>query len=219
MNLAQRRAPWLRIAVGLLLFLGLLLLAQQFGDWLRGEITGQLWPRHLRMATWLLLAALLGYTLLMALPFMPGIEIGLALMLVLGREGVVLVYLCTVLALMLSFLAGRLLALQRLTALLDWLHLQRASELLRRFVAVPAPARLDWLRQRLPGRLGRLTLHHRYLLVALLLNLPGNALIGGGGGIGLLAGMSGLYTPWKFLLLVALAVSPVPIFLLISGTQ
>jgi hypothetical protein len=44
-----------------------------------------------------------------------------------------------------------------------------------------------------------------------LLNLPGNALLGGGGGIGLIIGMSRLIPFHKYLLLIAVAVAPVPL--------
>jgi hypothetical protein len=39
----------------------------------------------------------------MAMPFVPGIELGLALMVLLPSKGVVLVYFCTLLSLSLSF--------------------------------------------------------------------------------------------------------------------
>jgi len=43
----------------------------------------------------LILGSALLYILLMAIPFMPGIEIGLALMILLGYKGALLIYLCT----------------------------------------------------------------------------------------------------------------------------
>lgn len=46
------------------------------------------------------------------------------------------------------------------------------------------------------------------------LNLPGNALIGGGGGIALMAGMSRLFSFPLFLLSLTVAVSPVPLAIL-----
>jgi hypothetical protein len=54
-------------------------------------------------------------------------------------------------------------------------------------------------------------------MIAIMLNLPGNALIGGGGGIGLIAGMSRLYPFPKFILLVSLAVTPLPLLFLIGS--
>jgi hypothetical protein len=51
-------------------------------------------------------------------------------------------------------------------------------------------------------------------MIAIALNLPGNALIGGGGGIGLISGMSRLYPFPKYILLVSLAITPLPLLLL-----
>jgi hypothetical protein len=45
-------------------------------------------------------------------------------------------------------------------------------------------------------------------MIALVLNLPGNALIGGGGGIGLIAGMCRMFPFPKYVLLVSFAITP-----------
>ncbi|MBL4615404.1 MAG: hypothetical protein JKY27_11110 [Magnetovibrio sp.] len=60
-------------------------------------------------------------------------------------------------------------------------------------------------------------LRHRYLAVVVALNVPGNALIGGGGGICMAAGISGLFSWPRFLISIAIAVSPVPLFLTITN--
>ena len=57
-------------------------------------------------------------------------------------------------------------------------------------------------------------LRHRYIVIAALFNLPGNALIGGGGGIGLISGMRRLFSYPEYLFAVCLAISPVPILFL-----
>ncbi len=51
------------------------------------------------------------------------------------------------------------------------------------------------------------------------LNIPGNTLIGGGGGISLAAGMSRLFRVWRFLLVLAIAVAPVPLIIVLTGTD
>jgi hypothetical protein len=58
----------------------------------------------------------------------------------------------------------------------------------------------------------------RFLLIPLLLNLPGNAVIGGGGGIAMLAGFSRLFSFPVFVAMTAVAVSPVPLLIILSGT-
>lgn len=52
---------------------------------------------------------------------------------------------------------------------------------------------------------------HRYLFLAALINLSGNALVGGGGSILFLAGLSRLFRPFGVALTLALAVLPVPL--------
>jgi hypothetical protein len=44
-------------------------------------------------------------------------------------------------------------------------------------------------------------------------------LIGGGGGIALLAGMSRLFAPLGFAISVAVAVAPIPLLVLLTGYQ
>jgi hypothetical protein len=61
-------------------------------------------------------------------------------------------------------------------------------------------------------------LKHRVLALAALINLPGNALIGGGGGICMMVGMSRLLTLPKFVLGVALGVSPIPLMIAFTST-
>ena len=51
-------------------------------------------------------------------------------------------------------------------------------------------------------------------MIALILNLPGNALVGGGGGIGVIAGMNRLYPFLKCLLLISLSILLLPLVLL-----
>lgn len=86
----------------------------------------QMWPSDVNIAVFIVFGSAILYIVLMALPFMPGIEVGLTLMALLGVGGILLVYLCTVLALSLSFLAGRLLPPRFVARALGWLRLERA---------------------------------------------------------------------------------------------
>ena len=54
-------------------------------------------------------------------------------------------------------------------------------------------------------------------MLGLALNLPGNTLVGGGGGIAMVAGLSGLVSPLGFLVTVAVAVAPIPLLFLVLG--
>ena len=50
-----------------------------------------------------------------------------------------------------------------------------------------------------------LALRYRYVALALAVNTPGNSVIGGGGGIMIMAGLSGIFSPLSTFATVALA--------------
>ena len=159
----------------------------------------------------LLLALLAVYALLIAVPFVPGVEIGLMLMAIEGGWIAPFVYLATLAGLMLAYLLGRHLPIRRLRAALADLRLHRACALIDRIDGLDQTQRLALLQRRLPAAIRGPAIRHRHLALALLVNLPGNALIGGGGGILMLSGLSGLFSLPSVLLTLALAVAPVPL--------
>ncbi len=199
----------LRLAVVLAVVLAL----NALGAWLGHLVNFQLFPRHEPMLHLLVMIAIAVYVLLMATPFMPGIEIGLALMALLGPKSAALIYLSTVLALSLSYAVGRFVPLRVVYRLLGWLYLERASSLVRQLEPLGRRERLAVLNEKAPRRVAPFLLRHRYVTIAALLNLPGNALLGGGGGIGLVVGVSGLIPYPAYLLVVAVAVAPVPLLI------
>lgn len=158
---------------------------------------------------------LLAYVILIAIPFVPGIEVGLSLIFMRGDEVVVFVYAATVLGLMLAFLAGRFTKYSYLRRVFLDLRLRKASELLERVQPLDRTQRLTLLRQHLPAVLRPCLVDYRYLAVAILINIPGNALIGGGGGILMIAGLSRLFSTTAILVTLILAVSPVPLLVLL----
>lgn len=162
-----------------------------------------------------LMVALL-YALCLAVPFVPGVEIGLAMMAALGLPVVPLVYLSTVLGLLLGFAIGRLLPLDLLVRLCHDLHLRRAEALMARFAALPADQRFAFLTSAAPDNLLGTLLRHRYPMLALIINLPGNIVIGGGGGIAMMAGASRMFSLAGFVLTVMLAVAPVPLLIYLT---
>ena len=188
------------------------------GTWLSHLIDFQLFPRHEPMLHAIVLVAVVLYIVLMATPFMPGIEIGLALMMLLGNKGAILVYLCTLAALSVSFAIGRKIPSRFIDLLLNWLHLYKASALVRQLESLNQQERLAFLYEKAPSRIAPFLLRHRYLAIAVVVNLPGNALIGGGGGIGLVAGMSKIIPFHGYLMVLAIAIAPVPLWFFLHGS-
>ena len=134
------------------------------------------------MLSGVILLVLLVYAVLIALPFVPGIEIGLSLLALQGSEIAPLVYAFTVLGLSISFLVGRRVPLAYLQGVAGDLGLTRLQSFLQDTDAKDPEVRLQGFRNRLPGFLRPVLTDGRYILMALALNVPGNFLIGGGGG-------------------------------------
>jgi hypothetical protein len=164
----------------------------------------------------LFLSALVLYAVLLSIPFLPGVEIGWVLMMVFGVQGVVMVYLATLVGLSVSFLVGRRMPFHMIVSFLDWLNLQKARDFALNIEPLSPEEKLNVLIRKAPTKAVPFLLRHRYLTVALALNLPGNVLIGGGGGIGLLAGLSRLFSFPGYLGIVSLAISPLPLIILVN---
>ena len=159
------------------------------------------------------------YALLLAIPFVPGVEIGLGMIAMLGPPIAFLVYLCTVSGLTLAFVVGRLIPLRVLIHLAHDCHLERTRELLATIAPMDKQQKLEFLIARAPKRVVPFLLRYRYVALAVALNIPGNYLIGGGGGIALFAGISRLFAVPAFLLTIVLAVAPVPLAVLYFGPE
>ncbi|MDH5452067.1 MAG: hypothetical protein OEX14_01835 [Paracoccaceae bacterium] len=160
---------------------------------------------------------LLAYAVLIALPFVPGVELGITLLMIEGAWIAPLIWLSTLLGLTIAFMAGCALPYSRLQRALADMRLVRASELIADLQPLTREARLSFLRDRLPGWMSPLVSGHRYLLLAILINMPGNAILGGGGGILLLSGFSRLFSVGKTILTIAVAVAPVPLLVYALG--
>jgi hypothetical protein len=211
----RRRRRLLFLAIyGALIVGGIL-----FGRWLMDLVAFELRPSNEPQVHALLMAATAAYVVASAIPFVPGAEIGLALMLVLGPTTVVPVYLSMVLALTLAYLVGRLVPHRVIAATFHYLRLERARNLVLECAPLDTAARLALMTERAPRRIVPFLLRRRYLTLALAFNLPGNTLIGGGGGNALAAGMSGIYPFGAFLVIVMLAVAPVPLLLGLTGLR
>ena len=211
-----RQASWLRLFLRLgLIFLAVYLLHLLI-DWSTAKVAA---VGSMPLMLGLLALLLLTYAILMAIPFAPGIEIGISLLILKGAEIAPFVFLATFLGLTLAFLAGRFIPYAWLHALLYDMRLMSACDLLERIAPLDREERLSLLRDRLPHWLRPLVGGGRYILLAVLLNLPGNALIGGGGGIAFISGLSRLYPTGITLIVIALAILPVPLSVWLYGSQ
>lgn len=151
-----------------------------------------------------------------ALPFVPGAEIGFALLLLFGHQIAPLVYVSMVVALLLAYVAGRLVPLRILARVFRFFGLHRAHDLALRLSTL-APAQIPaLLMQHAPSRIVPWLLRHRYAALICLFNLPGNSFIGGGGGIAFSTGLSRLCTFPAYALTILIAVAPVPLFFLLA---
>jgi hypothetical protein len=209
----SKKERYFRIIIVLIIILGLNLA----GTWIGHQVNFQIFPRHDPLLHVAVMAAAIIYILLMATPFMPGIEVGMAVMVLLGYKSAILIYLCTLVALSISYLIGRYFPLHLVHRFLQWLYLEKASKLICELEPLERSERLGLLNQKAPSKIAPFLLNHLYLTIAVVLNMPGNALIGGGGGIGLVVGMSGVVPFHKYFATVAIAVLPVPLTIYLQG--
>lgn len=203
----------LRIAVLILL----VLTANFAATWLIGALNFEIRPTNEEVVHRTLMAAAAAYTALLAVPFVPSVEIGLAIIGLLGVRIVPLVYICTVAGLSLSFLVGRLLPFSWIVSFFHFIKFRRVSTLLRELEPMGTAERLNFLLSRAPNRIVPLLLRHRHLTLAVLLNMPGNIVLGGGGGICLVAGASRLVSLPSFMITAMISVAPVPVAILLFG--
>jgi len=201
----------------MLLFVGLVVLGNYLTQWFIEQLNTEINPSSQATLHRIILVSMFTYALLMSIPFVPGAEIGVAALMILGPEIAMFVYLATLAALSLSFFVGRFIPEKKLISFLKDLHLHRASQLLIDFEDLDSQQRLNLLVSRSPKRFLPFLLKYRYIALMVAINMPGNIIIGGGGGIALMAGFSRLFTPPIYLLTVAIAVSPIPVVMMIYG--
>lgn len=187
------------------------------GRWLFDLFAFDVRPSNEARIHAMIMTTTVAYIVASVIPFVPGAEIGLGLITMLGPGIVFLVYVSTIAALFLAYLLGRLVPARATAAAFDFLGLVRARDFVLQTAPLDTEARLALLTARAPSRILPILLRHRYLALGVAFNLPGNTLLGGGGGIGLAAGMSGLYRLPTYLATVAIAVAPVPLLILLGA--
>ena len=174
-------------------------------------------PMNEPMIHRIVMISLVAYVLTAAIPFVPGAEIGFALLLMFGGMAAPIVYFGMVGALCLSFAVAKLVPRGPLCRFFAWLGLTRAARLVEELDEAASEDRERLILSHFPTGLTRRFVNHRYVLLALAINLPGNSFVGGGGGLAFVAGLSGLYPFGAFVVTAAIAVAPVPLtFLLLA---
>jgi len=205
----------LRVAI----LIAVVVLATWGAHAVREALNLQIRPDNEQQVHRLIMLGAAAYIGLLALPFVPGAEIGLAMLAAFGPAIAPLIYACTVTSMMLAFIAGRFLPADALRRVLSSLRMRRAADLVARAAPLSGDARLAMLLDGQSARILKLAVRYRYLALALAVNTPGNSVIGGGGGIMLMAGLSGIFSPLATIATIALAVSPVPLAMVFFGLQ
>lgn len=165
----------------------------------------------------LLALVLVIYAVLIAIPFVPGVEIGLSMLAAGGADIAPLVWLATATGLTLAYVVGCFVPLAWLHRVLLDLRLSSAAQLVARFEALPPKGRVACVQTLLPKKYCGWIVKYRYVNVAILINIPGNSVIGGGGGIALISGLSGMFRMPLTVLTIALATAPVPLAIWLFG--
>ncbi len=156
----------------------------------------------------MLFSVTLVYAICLAVPYVPGVELGLMIMLIFGRTGILMAWIGTVIGLTLAFSIG------------VWFRTHfRDSDYLRRWRSRAKDFRVESNQQLqqtnvgawLATKIAKFKSASPYLLLGALFNLPGNWLIGGGGGIALVGGLSGKLRWLPYVLTVMIATAGVPI--------
>jgi hypothetical protein len=203
----------------LLLLAGCIVAFKAALGWIFGQINGLNMISGDQSATGILVILLVAYALLITIPFMPGIEIGIALLLLEGASIAPYVYLATMSGLFLAFLIGKWVPLKLLHNTFRDLRMRSACKMIAEIERTPKDERLLRLQTKLPKPLALIAVRYRYVLIGALVNVPGTFAIGGGGGILMLAGLLRLFHWSGIILTLAIATLPVPLAVYMMGAD
>lgn len=202
---------------------GILIAALVLATWgaheVRDALNLQIRPDNEQQVHRMIMIGAFAYIGLLALPFVPGAEIGLAMLAAFGPAMAPLIYVCTVASMAVAYMVGRFLPIDVLQRGLLTLRMHRAAELVARAGPLSGDERVAMLLDGQSARALRLAVRYRYVALAVAVNTPGNSFIGGGGGIMLMAGLSGIFSPLATIATIALAVSPVPLAVAVFGLR
>lgn len=186
------------------------------GQWLPQLIDLNMTPRSEPIIHNVIMTMMVVFIIASALPFVPGAEIGFGFIMLFGGKIAPLVYAGMVSALLIAFLVGRLVPLAVVTRVFKRFGLKKAAEFSSELAETDPEQQLMLLTRNSPSKFAPFAIRHRFILLAVILNLPGNSLIGGGGGIAFIAGVSKMFSVRGYVLTVLIAVLPVPLFFLLT---
>jgi len=138
------RLPW-KTPLRIVLLVLLIVAANFVAAWLASLLKFEVRPSNEDLVHRAIMTAAIVYAVVMAIPFVPGVEIGLSLVGMLGPPIVFLVYVSTVAGLSLSFVIGRIISLRRLINLFETFQLKRASGLVGVLEPMSSEERLAFL--------------------------------------------------------------------------
>lgn len=205
----------LRVAI----LIAVLVLATWGAHMIRDALNLQIRPDNEQQVHRMIMLGSVAYIGLLALPFVPGAEIGIAMLAAFGAAIAPLIYVCTVASMILAYTAGRFLPIDVLRRVLSTMRMHRAADLVARAAPLSGADRVAMLLDGQSARALRLAIRYRYVALAVAVNTPGNSVIGGGGGIMLMAGLSGIFSPLATVATIAIAVSPVPLAMVFFGLR
>lgn len=207
------------IVLRVTILIAVLLLATWGAHLVRDALNLQIRPDNEQQVHRMIMLGAAAYIGLLALPFVPGAEIGIAMLAAFGPALAPLIYVCTVASMILAYTAGRFLPIDVLRRVLSSMRMHRAAELVARAAPLSGDDRVAMLLGGQSARALRLAVRYRYVALAVAVNTPGNSVIGGGGGIMLMAGLSGIFSPLATVATIAIAVSPVPLAMVFFGLR
>lgn len=208
-----------RVARRLIVVIALVYLAKLGLDQISAKIALYESDAAARAMVGLLVTVMIGYALLLAIPFVPGVEIGIAVLVLQGPSAAPIVYVATAAGMFLAFAIGQYAPYSRLIQFCNDLALVRVADLLARIEQTPSQQRLDQMQDRLPRWLAPVFCNYRYVTLGLAINLPGNIALGGGGGIMMAGGLSRLFQTRFTVLTILIATLPVPLSVWLMGTD
>ena len=213
-NIQHQNSYRLYLMVGLMAVLFVLaLLFYRTLDFHALRITLESYRSYIGFKLMFLIALI--YIVLLMVPYFPGLEVGLILMCVFGKEGVVLTYFSTLVGLSLAYSLGRGSVHSKFLKN-TFSKLTAQADNNKNFKKVTSNLKKSWF-----GQLTHANIDHpKYsILLAILLNLPGNSLLGGGGGISFWYGFKQLLSGPRYILVTAIAVLPIPLLAFFGWIQ